>query len=122
MEGALTVSLLVIIITIPVSSNGGRPALPHICIHNRELINFDGEDPQSLTIEEFKIFNCTEIDYYNGFTLEALIEQHRQWDSSPLPPKKKQVKKILLHQCPYNAGSVNFISSIVLLAHICSSR
>lgn len=89
MEGALTVSLLVIIITIPVSSNGGRPALPHICIHNRELINFDGEDPQSLTIEEFKIFNCTEIDYYNGFTLEALIEQHRQWDSSPRPKKKK---------------------------------
>lgn len=28
----ITVSLLVMIMTIPVSSNGGRPALPHICI------------------------------------------------------------------------------------------
>lgn len=30
-EQECTVSLLVIIMTIPVSSNGGRPALPHIC-------------------------------------------------------------------------------------------
>lgn len=29
--GQITVSLLVIIIIVPVSSNGGRPALPHIC-------------------------------------------------------------------------------------------
>jgi len=27
----ITVSFLVIIIIVPVSSNGGRPALPHIC-------------------------------------------------------------------------------------------
>lgn len=35
----ITVSLLVMIMTMPVSSNGGRPALPHICLEQSNQIS-----------------------------------------------------------------------------------
>lgn len=67
-----TVSFLVIIITVPVSSNGGRPALPHIC----DTLNCIGN--VSCFEENLKAtIACTRFAYDTAFAKAVVCSKMR---------------------------------------------